>query len=158
MWDSHCITQVLVTWNLSHQSWPTHHVHNPSHVAEILSGIVCILISICCMFLWNISVHYSMFTILCHVAAILNGIPGIVVASAPAALSAAWFPPHVNISRHHCDRWGAGGENHTNDNFDDRHPGKSNCHFHLSNAQQCGTRGEYQNYNSLNSCSQSKKG
>ena len=28
----------------------------------------------------------------------------------------------------------------------DRHPGKSNCHFHLSNAQQCGTRGEYQNY------------
>lgn len=31
-------------------------------------------------------------------AAILNGIPGIVVASAPAAVSAAWFPPHVNIT------------------------------------------------------------
>ena len=27
------------------------------------------------------------------------------------------------------------------------HPGKSHCHVHLSNAQQCGTRGEYNHHN-----------
>ena len=50
------------------------------------------------LYYYNKCVQCSLFTILCHVAAILNGIPGIVVASAPAAVSAAWFPPHVNIT------------------------------------------------------------
>ena len=30
---------------------------------------------------------------ICHINAILNGVAGIVVFSAPSALSAAWFPP-----------------------------------------------------------------
>ena len=30
---------------------------------------------------------------MCHICAILNGIAGIVVFSAPSAVSAAWFPP-----------------------------------------------------------------
>ena len=31
---------------------------------------------------------------MCHLCAILNGIAGIIVFSAPSALSAAWFPPN----------------------------------------------------------------
>ena len=31
---------------------------------------------------------------MCHICAILNGIAGIIVFSAPSALSSAWFPPH----------------------------------------------------------------
>jgi nitrate/nitrite transporter NarK len=31
---------------------------------------------------------------MCHLCAILNGIAGIVVFSAPSAVSSAWFPPH----------------------------------------------------------------
>jgi len=38
------------------------------------------------------------FTVLAHVAAILNGIPGIVVTSAPPAVSAAWFPAHERVT------------------------------------------------------------
>ena len=31
---------------------------------------------------------------ICHACAILNGIAGIVVFSAPSAVSSAWFPPN----------------------------------------------------------------
>lgn len=34
------------------------------------------------------------FHSMCHICAILNGIAGIIVFSAPSALSAAWFPPN----------------------------------------------------------------
>lgn len=62
------------------------------------SGLVALATSIRCAFLVFPGIPDSTFTILCHVAAILNGIPGIVVASAPAALSAAWFPPHERVT------------------------------------------------------------
>jgi len=35
----------------------------------------------------------SAFTWMCHLCAILNGMAGIIVFSAPSAVSAAWFPP-----------------------------------------------------------------
>merc|ERR1719361_210106 len=62
------------------------------------SGLVALATSIRCAFLVFPGIPDSTFTILCHVAAILNGIPGIVVASAPAAVSAAWFPPHERVT------------------------------------------------------------
>ena len=38
------------------------------------------------------------FTVLCHVSAVLNGIAGVVLCSAPAAVSAAWFPPDERVT------------------------------------------------------------
>ena len=40
----------------------------------------------------------SVFTLLCHVCAILNGVAGIVVCSAPPAIAAAWFPPRERVT------------------------------------------------------------
>lgn len=37
---------------------------------------------------------FDFFLRMCHICAILNGIAGIIVFSAPSALSSAWFPPH----------------------------------------------------------------
>jgi len=62
------------------------------------SGLVALATSIRCAFLVFPGIPDSLFTILCHISAILNGIPGIVVASAPAAVSAAWFPPHERVT------------------------------------------------------------
>ena len=39
-------------------------------------------------------VKISVFTWMCHICAITNGIAGIVVFSAPSAVSSAWFPPN----------------------------------------------------------------
>ena len=44
------------------------------------------------------SLSESDFTLLCHLGALLNGIPSIVVTSAPPAVSAAWFPPSERVT------------------------------------------------------------
>jgi len=44
-------------------------------------------------FLRCLPLGVNAFTWMCHICAILNGIAGIVVFSAPSAVSAAWFPP-----------------------------------------------------------------
>ncbi len=38
--------------------------------------------------------HLLYISRMCHLCAIFNGIAGIVVFSAPSAVSSAWFPPH----------------------------------------------------------------
>jgi len=74
---------------------PTLYLQDINLRATVLlsSGLVALATSIRCSFLIFPDIPDSAFTILCHVSAILNGIPGIVVTSAPAAVSAAWFPP-----------------------------------------------------------------
>ena len=51
-----------------------------------------------CHFLISDSVPDHVQTVLYHVGAVLNGIPSIVVTSAPPAVSAAWFPPHERVT------------------------------------------------------------
>jgi len=51
-----------------------------------------------CLFLVVPSLSESDFTLLCHLGALLNGIPSIVVTSAPPAVSAAWFPPSERVT------------------------------------------------------------
>merc|ERR550519_2403156 len=51
-----------------------------------------------CIFLPFPSLSDSAFTIFCHICAILNGIAGIIVCSAPPAVSAAWFPVDERVT------------------------------------------------------------
>ena len=51
-----------------------------------------------CMFLVYPGISDSRLTVLYHLGAILNGIPSIVVTSAPPAVSAAWFPPGERVT------------------------------------------------------------
>jgi len=68
-------------------------------LAQVLSsGLVLIGAASRCVFLVYPDISDEAFTILCHVGAILNGIPAIVVTSIPAAVSAAWFPPHERVT------------------------------------------------------------
>jgi len=62
------------------------------------SGLVALATSIRCLFLIFPDLSHKNFTLLCHISAILNGIPSIVVTAAPAAVSAAWFPPHERVT------------------------------------------------------------
>jgi len=79
---------------------PTLYLQDINLRATVLlsSGLVALATSIRCSFLIFPDIPDSAFTILCHVSAILNGIPGIVVTSAPAAVSAAWFPPQERVT------------------------------------------------------------
>merc|ERR1711887_204796 len=38
------------------------------------------------------------FTVSCHICAILNGFSGILLCSTPPAISAAWFPPNERVT------------------------------------------------------------
>ena len=40
----------------------------------------------------------TVFTVLCHVSAALNGVSGIIFCSAPPAVSSAWFPPQERVT------------------------------------------------------------
>lgn len=62
------------------------------------SSLVAIGTSIRCLFFVFPSLSDSNFTVICHISAVLNGIPGIVVTSAPPAVSAAWFPPDERVT------------------------------------------------------------
>ena len=59
---------------------------------------VCSGTAIRCMFLVFPGISDSRMTVLYHIGAILNGIPSIVVTSAPPAVSAAWFPPGERVT------------------------------------------------------------
>ena len=50
------------------------------------------------MFLITPNISDKTSTILYHLGAVLNGIPSIVVTSAPPAVSAAWFPPDERVT------------------------------------------------------------
>jgi len=62
------------------------------------SSLVALGTALRCMFLIYPTLSEQSFTILCHLSAVLNGIPGIIVTSAPPAVSAAWFPPHERVT------------------------------------------------------------
>eukprot|EP00092_Neocalanus_flemingeri_P023173 GFUD01025128.1.p1 GENE.GFUD01025128.1~~GFUD01025128.1.p1 ORF type:complete len:519 (+),score=111.99 GFUD01025128.1:163-1719(+) len=62
------------------------------------SSLVALGTALRCLFLVFPGLSDSHFTILCHLSAILNGIPGIIVTSAPPAVSAAWFPPDERVT------------------------------------------------------------
>lgn len=62
------------------------------------SSLIALGTTLRCLFLVFPDLTDSQFTILCHVSAILNGIPGIIVTSAPPAVSAAWFPPNERVT------------------------------------------------------------
>ena len=64
----------------------------------LTSGLIALGTSVRCLFLVVPSLSQSDFTILCHLGALLNGIPSIVVTSAPPAVSAAWFPPSERVT------------------------------------------------------------
>ena len=61
------------------------------------SGLVFFGSGVRCMFVLFPGLSEPVFTGLCHLGAILNGIPGIVVTSIPPAISATWFPPEVKL-------------------------------------------------------------
>merc|ERR1719244_1097430 len=51
-----------------------------------------------CGFLQDPNISDEIFTISCHICAILNGISNIVVGSAPLVISSAWFPPAERVT------------------------------------------------------------
>jgi len=79
---------------------PTLYVAEKSLRASIVlsSGLVFLGAGVRCLFLVYPQVSDEVFLDLCHVGAVLNGIPGIVVTSIPAAVSSAWFPPHERVT------------------------------------------------------------
>jgi len=62
------------------------------------SSLVALGTALRCLFLIFPSLSEENFTIICHISAVLNGIPGIIVTSAPPAVSAAWFPPDERVT------------------------------------------------------------
>jgi len=62
------------------------------------SSLIALGTALRCVFLIFPSLSEENFTILCHISAVLNGIPGIIVTSAPPAVSAAWFPPDERVT------------------------------------------------------------
>ena len=40
----------------------------------------------------------TLFTVVCHISAALNGVSGIIFCSAPPAVSSAWFPPEERVT------------------------------------------------------------
>ena len=57
--------------------------------AVVFSGALMLIGSAARCIPWTLGA----FTLSCHMCAILNGAAGVVIFSAPSALSAAWFPP-----------------------------------------------------------------
>ena len=64
----------------------------------LTSSLIALGTSVRCVFLVFPALSESDFTLLCHLGALLNGIPSIVVTSAPPAVSAAWFPPSERVT------------------------------------------------------------
>ena len=64
----------------------------------LTSCLIALGTSVRCLFLVVPSLSETDFTLLCHLGALLNGIPSIVVTSAPPAVSAAWFPPSERVT------------------------------------------------------------
>ena len=62
------------------------------------SSLIALGTSVRCVFLVLPSLSETDFTLLCHLGALLNGVPSIVVTSAPPAVSAAWFPPSERVT------------------------------------------------------------
>ena len=62
------------------------------------SSLIALGTSVRCLFLVVPELSESDFTLLCHLGALLNGVPSIVVTSAPPAVSAAWFPPSERVT------------------------------------------------------------
>lgn len=62
------------------------------------SGLVALATSLRCVFLVFPQLEDETFTLLCHISAILNGIPSIVVTAAPPLVSATWFPPQERVT------------------------------------------------------------
>jgi len=79
---------------------PVLYLQNYSLRAAVLlsSSLVALATSIRCAFLFFPGISEESFTILAHIGAILNGIPSIVVTSAPPAVSAAWFPANERVT------------------------------------------------------------
>ena len=40
----------------------------------------------------------TLFTVVCHISAAMNGVSGIIFCSAPPAVSSAWFPPEERVT------------------------------------------------------------
>merc|ERR1719244_381910 len=51
-----------------------------------------------CGFLQDPNISDEIFTISCHICAILNEISNIVVGSAPLVISSVWFPPEERVT------------------------------------------------------------
>jgi len=64
----------------------------------LTSGLVALGTAVRCMFVITPNISDKTSTILYHLGAVLNGIPSIVVTSAPPAVSAAWFPPDERVT------------------------------------------------------------
>jgi len=79
---------------------PVLYLQNYSLRSAVLlsSSLVALATSIRCTFLIYPGIDEETFTILAHIGAILNGIPSIVVTSAPPAVSAAWFPANERVT------------------------------------------------------------
>ena len=79
---------------------PVLYLQNRSLRSAILltSSLIALGTSVRCMFLVLPDISDTDFTLLCHLGAILNGIPSIVVTSAPPAVSSAWFPPDERVT------------------------------------------------------------
>jgi len=79
---------------------PVLYLQNRSLRSAILltSSPIALGTSVRCMFLVLPDISDTDFTLLCHLGAILNGIPSIVVTSAPPAVSSAWFPPDERVT------------------------------------------------------------
>ena len=79
---------------------PVLYLQNRSLRSAILltSSLIALGTSVRCMFLVLPDISDKDFTLLCHLGAILNGIPSIVVTSAPPAVSSAWFPPDERVT------------------------------------------------------------
>ena len=51
-----------------------------------------------CLLLVEPDLSETVFTVLCHVCACLNGVSGILFCSAPPVISATWFPPEERVT------------------------------------------------------------
>ena len=78
-------------------SLPRNFDYLSSNVVEILGLRDAMILTGCLMVIGSVArcipFKATAFTWSCHLCAILNGAAGVVVFSAPSAVSAAWFPP-----------------------------------------------------------------
>ena len=82
----------------SHLYFLTVNLHMSLKINSECSAMVAAATVMRCLFLFWPGQPDWVFTLLAHLAAVINGIPGIVVTAAPAAVSAAWFPPHQRVT------------------------------------------------------------
>ena len=73
-------------------------VHRSLRGAVLLgSGLMAVATSLRCLVVVP-GLSATAFTVICHTAAALNGVSGIIFCSAPPALSAAWFPAGERVT------------------------------------------------------------